>query len=436
MAKGGLVAIVGSPNVGKSCVFNKIIGTRESIVDDKPGITRDRLYSHAEWLGIKFSIVDTGGIEVRDRPFQEQIRAQAEIAIDEADVIVFLVDGQMGLTGDDKFVAKILYKAKKKVILAVNKIDNLELMDKIYEFISLGFGDPIAVSGIHGTGIADVLDEIIKSLPDKNEENNEDMLRFSIIGRPNVGKSSLVNAILGNDRVIVSDISGTTRDSIDTPFIKNGKHYEVVDTAGIKKRGQIYESIDKYALLRALQAIERSDIVCLVIDGSEGIRELDKNVISYAVDEKKGIIIVVNKWDLVVKNEKTMDDFTKNIRNEFKFLTYAPVVYLSALKKERIDTLFVAIEKAFDAYNRRIQTSVLNEILSDAQQMNEMPEFNGGRCKIYFAQQTGTKPPTIVLFVNNPKWMHFSYLRYIENRLRASFDFDATPINFVLRKRT
>jgi GTP-binding protein len=435
MPKEGTVAIVGSPNVGKSSIFNRIVGQRQSIVDDVPGITRDRLYARAEWLGIHFSLIDTGGIELRDRPFQEQIRAQAEIAINEADVIVFVTDGQTGMTGDDKFVAKILYKSKKPVILAVNKIDSNENINAIYEFVALGFGDPIAVSGIHSVGIGDLLDRIIKALPEKEELVEDESLRFSIIGRPNVGKSSLVNAITGENRAIVSEISGTTRDSTDTYFERNGKKYTVVDTAGIKKKGQIYESIDKYALLRALEAIEKSDIVCLVIDGNEGVRELDKNVVSYAIDRKKGIIIVVNKWDLVKKDEKTMDEFTKNIRLQFKFLDYAPVVYVSALKSQRIDTLFTAIEKAFDAYNRRITTSILNEIVEDAQAMNETPDFQGGRCKIYYAQQVGVKPPSIVLFVNNPKWMHFSYLRYIENRLRASYDFDGTPINFILRKK-
>ena len=436
MSKSGTVAIVGSPNVGKSAIFNRIIGNKSAIVDDQPGITRDRLYAKAEWLGNYFYVIDTGGIEIRERSFQEEIRAQAEIAINEADVIIFVTDGKMGLTGDDKFVAKILYKSKKPVILSVNKIDSAEMMPNIYEFISLGFGDPIPTSGIHGIGIGDILDKVISLLPEKEIVEKDETLRFSIIGRPNVGKSSLVNAILGDNRVIVSPLEGTTRDAIDTTFQKDEKIYTVVDTAGIRKRGMIYESVDKYALLRALQAIEKSDIVCLVIDGSEGIRELDKNVVSYAIDNKKGIIIVVNKWDLVDKNDKTMDQFTKKIKEEFKFIDYAPIVYLSALKKQRINTLFDAIEKAFDAYNRRISTSTLNEIIQDAQAMNEAPDFHGGRCKIYFAQQTGTKPPTIILFVNNIKWMHFSYLRYIENRVRATYDFDATPINFILRKKT
>ena len=435
MSKLGCVAIVGSPNVGKSSIFNRIIGERTSIIDNYPGVTRDRLYGQAEWLGKHFSLIDTGGIEIKERPFQEQIRAQAQIAIDEADVIVFVVDGQSGMTGDDKYVAKLLYRTKKPVILAVNKIDSIDQIANIYEFHALGLGDPIAVSGIHGIGMGDLLDQIIKSLPEDAPIEEDESLRFCVIGRPNVGKSSLVNAVLGKNRAIVSDIEGTTRDSTDTSFTRNGKNYTIVDTAGIKKRGQIYENIDKYALLRALQSIEKADLVCLVIDGSEGIRELDKNVVSYAVDEKKGIIIVVNKWDLVEKNEKTMDQFTKKIREEFKFLDYAPIVYLSALKNQRIDSLFVAIEKAFDAYNRRISTSILNEIIEDAQRMNEAPNFQGGRCKIYYAQQVGIKPPSIVLFANNPKWMHFSYLRYIENRLRDSFDFDGTPINFVLRKK-
>lgn len=436
MNKTGTVAIIGSPNVGKSAIFNRIVGKRTSIVDNIPGITRDRLYAKAEWLGVHFNLIDTGGIEIKDRPFQEQIRAQSEIAIRDADAILFVVDGAIGLNTDDKFVAKLLYKSQKPIILAVNKIDNPEMINNIHEFYALGFGDPIPVSGIHGAGIGDILDEIIKKLPEKKVSFDEDSLRFSIIGRPNVGKSSLVNAILGGERVIVSDIEGTTRDTVDSYFRRDGKNYTVVDTAGIKKRGQIYESIDKYALLRAVEAIDNSDVVCMVIDGAAGIKELDKHVVQYATESKKAIILVVNKWDLVKKDQYTMDEFTKRIKEDhFKFLDYAPIVYLSALKNQRVNTLFKAIERAFDAYNRRIPTNALNVILQDAQRMNESPDFNGGRCKVYYAEQVGVKPPSIVLHVNNPKYMHFSYLRYIENRLRESFDFDSTPINFILRKK-
>lgn len=435
-SKIGTVAIIGSPNVGKSTIFNRIVGERTSIVDNEPGITRDRLYATCSWLEREFHLIDTGGIELKDRPFQEQIRAQAELAVDEADVIVFVVDGIMGLNSDDKFVARILYKSKKPVILAVNKIDNPSMILNIHEFYALGFGDPIATSGIHGVGIGDILEEVCKLLPDKKLKEEDESLRFSIIGRPNVGKSSLTNAILNDERAIVSDIEGTTRDAIDTYFKRNNKSYCVVDTAGIKKRGQIYESVDKYALLRALQAIDDSDIVLLVLDAFIGIKEQDKHVVSYALDRNKAIIIVCNKWDLIKKEQNTMQEYTDKIKKEFKFIDYAPIVFLSAKNKTRIHLLFEAIERAFIAYNKRIQTSLLNEIMQDAQVMNETPDFHGGRCRIYYAQQVGICPPTIVLHVNNPEWMHFSYLRYIENRLRDSFDFDAAPIKLILRKKS
>lgn len=435
MRKLGTVAIIGSPNVGKSTIFNRIVGERKSIIDNEPGITRDRIYAQTEWLGVHFSLIDTGGIEIKKRPFQEQIKAQAEIAINEADVIVFVVDGQMGLNSDDKYVAKLLYKCGKEVILAVNKIDNTESINNIHEFYALGLGEPIAVSGAHGIGIGDVLDQITKKLPKVTEAEEIESLNFCIIGRPNVGKSSLTNAILGNERVIVSDIEGTTRDSIDSYFKRNGKLYSVVDTAGIKKRGQIYESVDKYALLRAMEAIDRSNLAILVIDSSVGIKEQDKHVLQYAMEKKKSIIIAVNKWDLVIKDQYTMDEFTKKLKEHFKFVDYAPIVYLSALKRTRIHTLFEMIDKAFEAYTRRVQTSLLNTVIQEAQIMNEAPFFKGGRCRIYFAQQVAVMPPSIVLFVNDPEWMHFSYLRYIENRLRDTFDFDATPINLILRKR-
>ena len=435
MSKLGKVALIGSPNVGKSTIFNRIVGKRTSIVDDQPGVTRDRIYANCEWLGVHFSLIDTGGIEIEDRPFQLQIRAQAEIAIREADVIVFIADGKIGLNSDDKYIARLLYKTNKPIILAVNKIDNIDKVADVSEFYALGLGDPIPTSGVHGIGIGDILDKIIKLLPEEKKVEDDDALKYSIIGRPNVGKSSLTNAILGNNRVIVSNIEGTTRDAINTRYERNGKLYEVVDTAGIKKRGQIYESIDKYALLRAMSAIDDSDISLFVIDGERGLHEQDKHVVQYAHEQKKGIIIVVNKWDLVKKDQYTMDVFTKKIRDELKFLDYSPIVYVSALKGTRLTSLFDAIDAVFDAYNKRVPTSLLNHVLQDAQAMNEAPDFQGGRVRVYFAEQVSIKPPSIVLFCNNPKWMHFSYLRYIENRIRESFDFDGTPINFVLRKK-
>ena len=431
----GVVAIVGSPNVGKSTIFNRMIGERHAIVDDEAGITRDRLYAKCEWLGHKFFVIDTGGIEIANQPFQKQIRAQVEIAIDEADVIVFVVDGKVGITADDRMVAKLLYKVDKPVILAVNKIDEGSHVADAQEFYALGLGEPRIVSGSHGIGIGDILNEIVEHLPKGEDSFDDETITFSMVGRPNVGKSSLVNAMLNIDRVIVSDISGTTRDSIDTPFKRGDRNYVVIDTAGLKKKGKIYESIDKYSAIRALKAIERSEIVLLVLDGKEGITEQDKHVIQYATDLHKAIIIVVNKYDLVDKQETTISEMTKWIRQEYKFLDYAPICFVSALKKQRIDTVFETLNNIHEAYHTRIKTSLLNEVMQDAQVMNQAPDFNGGRIKIMYASQVATAPPTIVLFVNNPEWMHFSYLRYIENRLRETFNFEGTPINLQLRMR-
>lgn len=430
-----VVAIVGSPNVGKSTLFNRLIGERRAIVDDAAGITRDRLYAKCTWLGKTFSLIDTGGIEMKNRPFQEQIRMQANIAIDEADVIVFITDGQLGVTNDDRMVARILQKQNKPIILAVNKIDEGLHTSNIYDFYSLGLGDPIAISGSHGVGTGDLLNRIVSVLPEEKEELHEEQVTFCLIGRPNVGKSSLTNALLSQDRVIVSDISGTTRDSIDTPFIKDGQEYVVIDTAGLKKKGKIYESIDKYSAIRALKAIERSEIVLLLIDGKEGITDQDKHVISYAVDLHKAIIIVVNKWDIVNKETNTMSDYTKIIRQEYKFLDYAPVVFVSALKKQRLDTLFDALKMVHEAYYTRVKTSLLNDVIQDALMLNPAPDFNGGRLKVFYASQVTTAPPTFVLVVNNPDYMHFSYARYLENRLRDVFNFEGTPIKIKLKER-
>lgn len=431
-----LVAIVGSPNVGKSTLFNRMIGEQLAIVDDASGITRDRQYGVCSWLNHSFSLIDTGGIEVKDNQFQSEIRIQAEIAMDEADVIVFVADGKLGVTKDDILVAKILRKSKKPIIFVVNKVDEGTHIASIHDFYSLALGEPMAISSAHGVGIGDLLNKIIELLPNfNNVDKNDDCTTFCMIGRPNVGKSSLTNAILNEERVIVSDISGTTRDSIDTPFVKDGKNYVVIDTAGLKKRGKIYESIDKYSAIRALKAIERSEIVLLVIDASTGIQEQDKHVISYAIDLAKAIIIVVNKWDLVDKDNNTMNEFSNNIRKNFKFLDYVPILYVSSLTGKRINEIIPLIEKVYDSYTFEIKTSVLNEIIQTAQLMNETPNFNGGRCKIYYAQQVGTKPVSIALFCNDPNWMHFSYLRYIENNIRESFELIGSPINLICRKR-
>lgn len=431
----GTVAIVGSPSVGKSTIFNRIIGERKSIIEERRGVTRDRIYAKASWLTRDFILIDTGGIELENRPFQEQIRMQAEIAIKEANVILFVVDGKLGLNEDDLLVASMLHKSNKPVVLAVNKIDDSNLIANIYDFYRLGVGDPIAVSGAHGIGIGDVLDEIIKKLPDEVEETIENSIKFSVIGRPNVGKSSLVNAILKKERVIVSNIEGTTRDAIDTKFSKDGRDFTIIDTAGLKKKGKIFESIDKYAALRALKAIDESDVCLLVIDANKGIIEQDKHVVGYAMDAKKAIIIVVNKWDLVDKDNNTMNEFSNNIRKNFKFLDYVPILYVSSLTGKRINEIIPLIEKVYDSYTFEIKTSVLNEIIQTAQLMNETPNFNGGRCKIYYAQQVGTKPVSIALFCNDPNWMHFSYLRYIENNIRESFELIGSPINLICRKR-
>ena len=431
----GTVAIVGSPSVGKSTIFNRIIGERKSIIEERRGVTRDRIYAKSSWLTRDFILIDTGGIELENRPFQEQIRMQAEIAIKEANVILFVVDGKLGLNEDDLLVASMLHKSNKPVVLAVNKIDDSNLIANIYDFYRLGVGDPIAVSGAHGIGIGDVLDEIIKKLPDEVEETIDNSIKFSVIGRPNVGKSSLVNAILKKERVIVSNIEGTTRDAIDTKFSKDGRDFTIIDTAGLKKKGKIFESIDKYAALRALKAIDESDVCLLVIDANKGIIEQDKHVVGYAMDAKKAIIIVVNKWDLVDKDNNTMNEFSNNIRKNFKFLDYVPILYVSSLTGKRINEIIPLIEKVYDSYTFEIKTSVLNEIIQTAQLMNETPNFNGGRCKIYYAQQVGTKPVSIALFCNDPNWMHFSYLRYIENNIRESFELIGSPINLICRKR-
>ena len=431
----GVVAIIGSPNVGKSTIFNRIVGRRRAIVDDQPGVTRDRLYENAEWLDREFRLIDTGGIEIANRPFQEQIRMQAQLAIDEADVILFVVDGKKGLSNDDRMVAKLLYKCKKPVILAVNKVDNIDMISDVSEFYALGLGEPIPTSGEHGIGIGDILDKIVKFLPKEEKEDFGEAITFSIIGRPNVGKSSLVNALLKKERVIVSNIVGTTRDSIDTFLRRDEQDYVVIDTAGLKKRGKIYESVDKYSMLRALAAVDRSEIVLLVIDANEGIIEQDKHVVSYAVENKKAVIIVVNKWDLIKKEQNTQAEFEKKIRKEFQFLEYAPIVFVSAKTTAKVDNIFAKIQQVHKAYDTHIATSLLNDVVQDAQRMNEAPDFNGGRLKIYFVNQANSCPPTFVLFVNKPKYAHFSYLRYIENRLRDSFNLDGTPIELVLRER-
>ena len=431
----GIVAIVGRPNVGKSTIFNRIIGERKSIVEDTPGVTRDRIYGKAEWLTKEFRIIDTGGIQLGKEDFQAEINMQVEIAIEEADVIVFVVNGRDGVTHEDEYIAHLLHKTKKPVILAVNKVDDVSLTDSIYEFYSLGVGDPIPVSGVHGIGIGDILDTIIHALPSKETNEYEGMTKFCLIGRPNVGKSSLVNAILNQERVIVSNIEGTTRDAIDTPFKREGKEYVVIDTAGIRKRGKVYENIEKYSVLRAMSAIERSDVVLVVIDGETGIREQDKHVAGYAHEAGKGVIIVYNKWDAVEKDDSTKHKIEKEIRAQFLYLNYAPILFVSALHKQRIHTILPVIDEVHDYSVMRIQTNVLNEVIMDAQLMTPPPTHKGQRLKIYYASQVSVAPPTIVLFVNDPELLHFSYKRYLENCLREAFSFKGTTLRIIARER-
>lgn len=433
-----VIAIVGRPNVGKSTIFNRIIGDKLSIVEDKPGVTRDRIYGSGEWNGKPFSIIDTGGIEAdgEDRLLR-MVRMQAELAIEEADVIVFMVDAKAGITTADEEVARILYRSGKPIVVAVNKVDNLLRMDDIYEFYSLGFGDPIALSGAHGTGLGDLLDATVEKLPELTDEVYEDdVIKVALIGRPNVGKSSLVNAILGEERVIVSDIAGTTRDAIDTPFEKDGQKYVLIDTAGMRKRGKVYESTEKYSVMRAMKAIERADVALIVINGEEGIIEQDKHIAGYAHENGKAAIFVVNKWDVVEKDDKTMQNFTNEMRDQFLFMSYAPIVYLSAKTKSRLSKLFPVINHVAEQHAQRIPTHVLNDIISDAVAMTPPPTDKGKRLRINYVTQVGVKPPTILIFANEPELMHFSYQRYLENKIRAAFEFEGTPLRLFTRRKS
>ena len=431
-----VVAIVGRPNVGKSTVFNRIAGERISIVEDTPGVTRDRIYAKGEWLGQPFNLIDTGGIDMGDEPFLAQITEQAQIAIDEADVIVFVTSVKEGVTDADEKVAKILYRTDKPVILAVNKVDNPELRSEIYDFYSLGFGDPMPLSGTHGIGTGDLLDKVCQAFPKDGAKEQDDSIKFSFIGRPNVGKSSLVNAILGENRVIVSNVQGTTRDAIDTKFVaEDGTEFTMIDTAGIRKKGKVYENTEKYSVLRAMRAIDRSDVVCVVLNAEEGIREQDKHVAGYAHEAGRGIIIVVNKWDTLKKDNHTMKEFEKTIRQEFQYLSYAPIVFVSAKTHQRLEQLPKLIERVNHNHERRISSAVLNDVIMDAIAHNPTPTDNGRRLRVYYATQVATKPPTFVVFVNDPELMHFSYERFLENQIRAAFDFEGTPIHVIERRR-
>lgn len=431
------IAIVGRPNVGKSTIFNRVVGDRIAIVEDTPGVTRDRIYGGGEWLNHHFNIIDTGGIDIGEEPLLVQMRAQANVAIDEADVILFIVDGKDGLTNADEEVADILFRSKKPIVLGVNKIDNQKKELNLYEFYSLGIGEPFGISGSHGLGLGDLLDAAISHFPEQEDDPyDESTIKFSIIGRPNVGKSSLVNTILGKERVIVSDIAGTTRDAVDTPFTKEDQDYVIIDTAGIRKRGKVYEKTEKYSVMRAQKAIEGSDVVLFLIDGEEGIIEQDKKIAGYAHEAGRAIVIVVNKWDMVKKDDKTMESFKKKIRDQFLFLSYAPIVFLSAKTKQRVQHLLPMIQTVAENHSMRVQTSLLNDVILDATAMTPPPSDKGKRLKIYYATQVGIKPPTFILFMNDPELLHFSYARYIENRIRDTFGFIGTPIKILSRRKS
>ncbi len=423
-----VVALVGRPNVGKSTIFNRIIGKKMAIIEDTPGVTRDRLYGNANFLDYSFHLIDTGGIYSGEDSFNSSIKAQVLLAIDEADVVIFVCDGKEGLARDDYTVRDMLLKSGKKVIVAINKADSKECKEHLYDFYELGFDDYIFVSGEQNTGIYDLLEHVCRDFPPMEEEYDSNTIKFSLIGRPNVGKSSLVNAILGEDRVIVSDVAGTTRDSIDMPFRYHDKDFVVIDTAGMRKRGKVYENIEKYSLLRSMRAIDRSDVCLLVINAMEGIIEHDKHIASYALEAGKSIVIVVNKWDAIENKDEEMKKFKALIASEFAFISYAPVVFLSALTKRRIHTLMPEVIKVYENSKRLIPTSVLNDVIRDAYNLNLPPSYKSKRLKIYFANQASTMPPTFNLQVNSKGLVHFSYERYLENKIREAFDFTGVPI--------
>ncbi len=433
-----VVAIVGRPNVGKSTLFNKIVGERISIVDDTPGVTRDRIYHEAEWCGHKFRLIDTGGIEPKnDDVILKGMRLQAELAIDHADVIIFMVNVLDGMVAADSDVATMLRKAGKPVVVAANKVDNIgQPPMELYEFYNLGLGDPMPISSIHGLGVGDLLDEVVKSLPEESDTaEDEDTLRVAVVGRPNAGKSSLINKILGEERVIVSDIAGTTRDAIDTRFEKDGVAYTLVDTAGMRKRGKIDDMIERYSVIRSLAAVDRADVCIIVIDATQGVTEQDSKIAGYAHDQGKASIIAVNKWDLVEKDTNTMKHFRDSVLEGLPFMMYAPVHFISALTGQRVERLFELVKYVHEQNSMRIKTGMLNDVLNEATSKVQPPSDKGKRLKIYYMTQPSTCPPTFVVFVNNKDLMHFSYLRYLENQIRGVFGLEGTPVKFIIRER-
>jgi len=433
-----IVAVVGRPNVGKSTLFNRLAGERISIVQDTPGVTRDRIYADVEWIGRKFTLIDTGGMEIgAEDIILKQILQQAEIAIETADVVLFVTDGKTGMTDDDKQVANMLRKTKKPVVLVVNKVDSVERDSmNIYEFYELGIGDPIAISAGQALGLGDMLDEVITYFPEQQEDDEDDeVIKVAIIGKPNVGKSSLINKILGEDRLIVSDIAGTTRDAIDTPIEIDGQKYIFIDTAGMRRKSKIKEEIERFSIIRAVAAVERCDVAILLIDANEGITDQDTKIAGIAHERGRAAIIAVNKWDAIEKNDKTMNQYLKDIGNELAYMPYAPKVFISALTGQRINRMLELIQTVYQNHALRISTGLLNDVLIEATAMQQPPADKGRQLKLYYMTQVSIKPPTFVIFVNDRELFHFSYRRYIENQLREAFGFVGTPIHFIVREK-
>ncbi len=433
-----VVAIVGRPNVGKSTLFNRLAGMRKAIVENIPGITRDRIYEHTEWAGEEFVIIDTGGIvSESEGKLAQEVRKQAEIAIEEADVIVMVVDAREGVTSEDELIASILRRSGKPIVLVANKVEDFQSPHQLYEFYGLGLNDPIPISAVHGLNTSDFLDEVISHFPDAPAEEEEDGLstRIAVVGRPNVGKSSLVNAILGEERVIVSEIPGTTRDAIDTAIDFEGQQYILIDTAGVRRKSRIKETTERYAVMRALKAVERADVALVVLDAVEGITEQDQRLAGFVHEQGRAAVIVVNKWDLIVKDTRSMQEYDKKIREELKFMAYAPILYVSALTGKRVPKILELVDFVAEQHHRKITTSDLNRVINEAMMVNPPPGVGNKKLKVFYATQIKTGPPTFVLFVNDDDLMHFSYLRYLENTFRQNFGFEGSPIRFVLRNR-
>ena len=431
-----LVAVVGRPNVGKSTFFNKVVGKRVSIVEDTPGVTRDRIYAEAEWSGVHFALIDTGGIEPDSKDIiLSQMREQAEVAMDTSDVILFMTDGKDGVTASDREVASMLMRTGKQVVLAVNKVDTAKLPEDFYDFYELGLGEPIPISAANMLNLGDLLDRIVESFPEGAGTEEEDSIKLAMIGKPNVGKSSLINKLLGENRVIVSPIAGTTRDSIDTPFEKDGEKYLLIDTAGIRRKSKVNENIEKFSVIRAVAAIERCDVCLLMIDAQEGITEQDKKIAGIAHEAGKGIVVVVNKWDLIEKETNTMNEFRKHIARELTFMSYAPVVFISVLTGQRVNNVIKMAKYVAENRAMRVPTGRLNNLISDAIMMKQPPSDKGRRLKIYYVTQVGVKPPLFSFKVNSRPLMHFSYARYRENKIREAFGFEGTSIKFVFREK-